>query len=181
MNTFNLTGRITKDVEVRKTQSGLSCADVTIAVDRRTKSSDGSKQTDFLTVTLWRSSADFAGQYCHKGDMVGVTGSIQNNSYTDREGKIKYRISFVADNFERLERFSTSHDTQSAGYNNQQTPQAYGTPGQQSTGYNNQQTKANAPYNAQNGSQQAYKSQGTSYPDPTDFDDPFGGFSGGNI
>ena len=101
MNRTVLTGRLTKDVEIRKTQSGLSVASFTVAVDRRVKT-DGEKTADFIECVAWRQGADFLGTYAKKGDMVGVDGHIQTRNYDDAQGVKHYVTEIQCDNVEIL-------------------------------------------------------------------------------
>lgn len=88
MNHVSLLGRLTKDPEVKKTQSGTSVCSFTIAVDRRFKNADGTRQTDFIPCVGWRQVADIIGQHFHKGSRIGITGSIQTRSYDGQNGKV---------------------------------------------------------------------------------------------
>ena len=88
MNHVSLLGRLTKDPEVKKTQSGTSVCSFTIAVDRRFKNADGTRQTDFIPCVGWRQVADIIGQYFHQGSRIGITGSIQTRSYDGQNGKV---------------------------------------------------------------------------------------------
>ena len=88
INNVVLVGRLTKDIELRKTQSGLSVASFTVACDRRLsqeQKNNNEQSADFISCVAWRGSADFLGNYAHKGDTVGVEGRIQTRSY-DRDG-----------------------------------------------------------------------------------------------
>ncbi len=129
INRVVLVGRLTKDVEVRKTQTGLSVASFTVACDRRvSKSQDNSQQTaDFINCVAWRQSADFLGQYARKGAMVGVDGRLQTRSYDRQDGTKAYVTEVVCDNVNILEskaasaaRATQSYDNSS--YNNYQQP-----------------------------------------------------------
>lgn len=129
INRVVLVGRLTKDVEVRKTQTGLSVASFTVACDRRvSKSQDNSQQTaDFINCVAWRQSADFLGQYARKGAMVGVDGRLQTRSYDRQDGTKAYVTEVVCDNVNILESkaASTARATQSydnSSYNNYQQP-----------------------------------------------------------
>lgn len=86
-----LVGRLTKDCEVKKTQSGISTCSFTVACDRR------GEGTDFINCVAWRQSADFLGQYAKKGALVGVDGHIQTRNYDDKDGKKIYVTEVVAD------------------------------------------------------------------------------------
>lgn len=104
INRVVLVGRLTRDVEVRKTSTGLSVADFTVACDRRSsKSQDGNEKTaDFINCTAWRQSADFLGQYAKKGAIIGVDGRLQTSDY-ERDGQRIYRTVVIADNVRLLE------------------------------------------------------------------------------
>ncbi len=110
MNRVELVGRLTKDVEVRKTASGLSVASFTVACDRRvSRDQQGQQQTaDFLNCVAWRQTADFLGSYARKGAMVSVEGRLQSRSYDDRDGKRVFVTEVVADNVQLLESRSQS-------------------------------------------------------------------------
>lgn len=86
MNTVALVGRVTKDIEVRKTQNGKSVAQFTLAVNRRGKDNGA----DFIPCVAWEKAADTLSMYVHKGDRVGITGSISTRNYTDNSGQKRY-------------------------------------------------------------------------------------------
>lgn len=85
LNQINLMGRLTAEPDYRTTQSGVAVARFTLAVERNYQQ-NGQKQTDFLEVTAWRGTADFVQKYFHKGQLVAVTGSVQSDNYTDKDG-----------------------------------------------------------------------------------------------
>ena len=119
INNVVLVGRLTKDVEVKKTQSGLSVASFTIACDRRLsqeQKNNNEQSADFISCVAWRGSADFLGQYSHKGDTVGVEGRIQTRSY-DRDGQKVYVTEIVANSVSIL------HSTQPKQAQAQTQPQ----------------------------------------------------------
>lgn len=108
INSVVLVGRLTRDVEVRKTGSGVSYARFTVACDRRfsggQNAQNGQQPTaDFIGCVAWRQSADFLGSYGRKGSLVGVNGSIQTGSYTDRDGRKVYTTDVVCDRVQLLE------------------------------------------------------------------------------
>jgi single-strand DNA-binding protein len=98
-----LVGRLTKDVEVRKTQSGLSCANFTVACDRFRKKDDQEQSADFINCVAWRQAADFLGSYAQKGMLVGIDGKIQTRSYENRDGQKVYITEVLADSVQILE------------------------------------------------------------------------------
>ena len=98
INSVTLVGRITKDIELRKTSSNTSVCNFTVAVDRRFQSQQGNGQSaDFISCIAWRQSADFLASYAQKGTIVGVEGRIQTRSYDGQNGKV-YVTEVVADN-----------------------------------------------------------------------------------
>jgi len=106
INSVVLVGRLTRDVEVRKTTSGVSYARFTVAVDRRFQSRDaqqsGQQTADFISCSAWRQRADFLGSYGKKGTMVGIEGSIQTGSYTGKDGNKVYTTDVAVDNVQLL-------------------------------------------------------------------------------
>lgn len=109
INRAVLVGRLTRDVEVRKTQSGISCAMFTVACDRNRKKDENSNEptADFISCVAWRQPADFLGQYAHKGSLVGVDGRIQTRTY-EKEGQRIYMTEVVADQIRLLESKSST-------------------------------------------------------------------------
>lgn len=111
INRVVLVGRLTRDVEVRKTQTGLSVASFTVACDRRvSKDAQGQQTADFISCVAWRGTADFLGAYAKKGALVGVEGRIQTRNYDDRDGKKVYVTEVVCDNVQLLGSRSSSQD-----------------------------------------------------------------------
>lgn len=128
INRVVLVGRLTRDVEVRKTASGLSVATFTVACDRRmARGQDGNNQqsADFISCVAWRQAADFLGSYARKGALVGVEGRIQTRSY-DRDGQKVYVTEIVCDTVNLLESKSQSQSrAQNSGYQDNSYQQPY--------------------------------------------------------
>lgn len=97
LNSAIIMGRLTADVELRTTQSGISVASFTVAVDRNFKNGE-ERQTDFINCVAWRSTADFVSTYFKKGQMIAVQGSIQTRNYEDKNGNKRNAVEIVADN-----------------------------------------------------------------------------------
>ena len=112
INRAVLVGRLTRDIEVKKTTSGTSVAQFTVACDRNRKKDDSSQeqQADFISCVAWRQPADFLGQYARKGSMVGIDGRIQTRNYTDKDGRTVYLTEIVAENVRLLESRKTGSD-----------------------------------------------------------------------
>ena len=99
MNHFVGIGRLTRDPEVRYTQSGKACAKFTLAVDRR-RSGDGNQQADFIQCVAWEKTAEVISQYCTKGKKIAVEGRIQTRSYDANDGTKRYVTEVVVNNME---------------------------------------------------------------------------------
>ena len=131
INRVVLVGRLTRDVEVRKTASGLSVATFTVACDRRmARGQDGNNQqsADFISCVAWRQAADFLGSYARKGALVGVEGRIQTRNY-DRYGQKVYVTEIVCDTVNLLESKSQSQSrAQNSGYQDNSYQQPYSQP-----------------------------------------------------
>lgn len=123
INNVVLVGRITKDPELRKTQSNTSVVQFTLAVNRHYKP-EGQDQpdADFIGCLAWRQAADFLYQYCRKGDMVSVEGRIQTRNYDDQTtGKKVYVTEIVAEHVQIINREPrTTQPAQQSYYQNTQ-------------------------------------------------------------
>lgn len=102
MNKFIGIGNLTKDVDLRTTQSGKAVATLTIAVNRRFKGQDGEKVTDFFTVVAWNQLGEMCGKYLAKGKKVAVSGELQTRSYDAKDGTKRYVTEIIADEVEFL-------------------------------------------------------------------------------
>ena len=98
LNKIFLMGRLTRDPELRRTGNGTAVASFTLAVDRDYKSQSGEKETDFIDVVAWRSSAEFVNRYFAKGRMAVVEGRLQIRDWTDKDGGKRRSAQVVADN-----------------------------------------------------------------------------------
>ena len=99
LNHITIMGRLTRDPELRYTQSQTPVASFTLAVDRDFGSRDGGeKQTDFIDCVAWRQTAEFVSKYFQKGSMAVVSGRLQIRDWTDREGGKRRSAEVVVDN-----------------------------------------------------------------------------------
>ncbi len=99
LNHIVIMGRLTRDPELRSTQSGVSVASFTVAVDRDFGGRDGGeKQTDFIDCVAWRQTGEFVSKYFHKGSMIVVSGRLQSRKWQDREGNNRTNWEIQADN-----------------------------------------------------------------------------------
>ena len=98
LNRIIIMGRLTRDPELRRTQSGLAVTSFSLAVDRDFKNQSGEKETDFIDVVAWRQTAEFVCNYFSKGRMAVVEGRLQIRDWTDRDGGKRRSAEVVADN-----------------------------------------------------------------------------------
>lgn len=97
LNQVVLVGRLTKDPEVKVLDNGKKYTSIIVAVSRSYKNSDGLYDTDFVKCTLWNGIAANTCEYCHSGDVVGIKGRLQVNSYEDENKEVKYSTEVVAE------------------------------------------------------------------------------------
>lgn len=102
MNKVVLIGNLTKDPEISETSGGVSRCQFSIAVSRDYANADGTRDTDFFNVTVWRGRAEVCGKFLHKGNKVCVVGSLQNRSYEDQNGVKRTFTDVVASEVEFL-------------------------------------------------------------------------------
>lgn len=101
MNHVALIGNLTRDPDMRYTQSGTATCSFTIAINRM-KSKDGTQKTDYIPVVAWRSLAETCGRYLAKGRKVAVMGAIQTRTYDAKDGTKRYVTEVIANNVEFL-------------------------------------------------------------------------------
>ena len=126
LNKVILGGRLTNDVELKATPSGVSVCQFSLAVNRRF-SKEGEQQTDFINCTAWRNTAEFIGKYFRKGSSLCVVGQIQTRSWTDSSGQKRYVTEVIVDEALFVD---SKNDSQQAGTASPAAyiPEAYTTP-----------------------------------------------------
>lgn len=102
MNKVQLVGRITKDPEIKLTSNQTSYCNFTVAVDRRFKDKDGTRQCDFINCVAWKQTADFIKKYFSKGSRIGICGSIQTRNY-EKDGQKVFVTEVLVDEVEFVE------------------------------------------------------------------------------
>lgn len=98
LNRIDLQGRLTKDVDLRVTQSGTHVANFTVAVDRDFQSGGSERQTDFVECVAFKSTAEFVERNFHKGQLAVVSGRLQSRKWEDKNGNARVSWEVVADN-----------------------------------------------------------------------------------
>ena len=97
LNRIILMGRLVRDPELRRTQSGTAVAAIRLAVDRDYKAQSGERQADFFDVVAWRATAEFVSKYFAKGRMAVVEGRLQTRDWTDKDGSKRVATEIVAE------------------------------------------------------------------------------------
>ena len=99
LNHITIMGRMTRDTELRRTGSGIPVTCFTLAVDRDfADKQSGEKETDFIDVVCWRSTAEFVERYFRKGSMAIASGRLQIRNWTDKDGNKRRSAEVLADN-----------------------------------------------------------------------------------
>ena len=112
INNVVLVGRLTRDAELRYTQSNIAVATFTLAVNRPFKNEAGEREADFINCVIWRQSAENLANWAKKGSLIGITGVIQTRSYDNQQGQRVYVTEVVASNFQLLESRNSQQNTQ---------------------------------------------------------------------
>ena len=117
LNRIVLMGRLTKKPELRRTQSGVAVTSFSLAVERDYKDAEGNRETDFIDVVAWRSTAEFVNKYFTKGRMAVVEGRLQIRDWTDKDGGRRRSAEVVADSvyFGDSKRTVSDSDTPPSG------------------------------------------------------------------
>jgi len=110
MNKVILVGNLTKDPELSTTSNGISYCKFSLAVARRFTNAEGTRETDFFNITVWRTQAENCHKYLRKGSKAGVVGQLQTRTYDDKDGNKRYVTDIVADEVEFLSSKSSSND-----------------------------------------------------------------------
>lgn len=113
INNVVLVGRITKDIDLRMSESGKAYTNFTLAVNRAFKGQDGQQQADFISCKTFNKQAENLARYCGKGSLIAVVGSIQVSNFQGKDGNTVYRTEVIANNIQFL-------DTRNQGQQQQQ-------------------------------------------------------------
>ncbi|MGT9215971.1 single-stranded DNA-binding protein [Enterococcus faecalis] len=103
INNVTLVGRLTKDPDLRYTQSGTAVGQFTLAVNRNFTNQQGDREADFINCVIWRKAAESLANYARKGTLIGLTGRIQTRNYDNQQGQRVYVTEIVVENFQLLE------------------------------------------------------------------------------
>lgn len=119
INSVNLTGRLTRDPELRVSQSDIAIGNFTLAVNRKFTDRNGERQADFINCVAFKKTAELLKQYVSKGSQIGVTGRLQSRSYENKEGQRVYVTEVVVENLVFLDTKSDNSQQSTNNYNQQ--------------------------------------------------------------
>ncbi|WP_295729021.1 single-stranded DNA-binding protein [uncultured Limosilactobacillus sp.] len=118
LNRVVLTGRLTRDPELRYTGSGTAVCSFSVAVDRQFRNQNGDRDADFINCVIWRKSAENFANFTHKGSLVGIDGRLSTRNYENNQGQRVYVTEVTVENFALLEPRSNNQGTNNqGGYN----------------------------------------------------------------
>lgn len=95
VNKVILCGRLTADIELKTTPSGVSVASFSVAVNKKTK--EGEQKADFFNCVAWRQNAEFIAKYFRKADSIFIWGALQNRSWKDNDGNTRYATEIIVE------------------------------------------------------------------------------------
>jgi single-strand DNA-binding protein len=104
INRVVLVGRLTRDPELRRTGNGTAVASFTVAVDNRTKDTNGNRTTSFIPCTVWGQSAENVSRFTRKGSLVGIEGRLNQRSYETKDNRKVTVVEVICDSVQFLER-----------------------------------------------------------------------------
>lgn len=135
MNTVQLVGRLTRDIELKFTASGTATGSFNLAVNRNFTNQQGEREADFINCVIWRKAAENLANWTRKGSLIAIDGRLQTRSYDNKHGQKVYVTEVVVNNFDLLESKETTNNRAVQQYSQQSQVQAqanYNTQGQNS-------------------------------------------------
>lgn len=133
MNTVQLVGRLTRDIELKFTASGTATGSFNLAVNRNFTNQQGEREADFINCVIWRKAAENLANWTRKGSLIAIDGRLQTRSYENKHGQKVYVTEVVVNNFDLLESKETTNNRAVQQYSQQSQGQAqanYNTQGQ---------------------------------------------------
>ena len=129
MNTVQLVGRLTRDIELKFTASGTATGSFNLAVNRNFTNQQGEREADFINCVIWRKAAENLANWTRKGSLIAIDGRLQTRSYDNKHGQKVYVTEVVVNNFDLLESKETTNNRAVQQYSQQSQ-------GQDQTNYN---------------------------------------------
>ena len=119
MNAVHLIGRLTKDIDLRFTQSGTAVGTFNLAVNRSFTNQQGEREADFINCVIWKKGAENLAKYTRKGSKIGIDGRIQTRNYENQQGQRVYVTEVIVEKFDLLDsRNSQNNSGQQTNNNN---------------------------------------------------------------
>lgn len=156
MNTVQLVGRLTRDVELKFTASGTATGSFNLAVNRNFTNQQGEREADFINCVIWRKAAENLANWTRKGSLIAIDGRLQTRSYENRNGQKVYVTEVVINNFDLLESKETTNNRAAQQYSQQQQGQGQA----QSYNQGNYNTQGHNSMQASFGSDASFMNEG---------------------
>lgn len=156
MNTVQLVGRLTRDVELKFTASGTATGSFNLAVNRNFTNQQGDREADFINCVIWRKAAENLANWTRKGSLIDIDGRLQTRSYENRNGQKVYVTEVVVNNFDLLESKETTNNRAAQQYSQQQQGQGQA----QSYNQGNYNTQGHNSMQASFGSDASFMNEG---------------------
>lgn len=116
LNNVNLCGRLTRDIDLRYTQSGKAVGSFSLAVNRNFKNSDGDYEADFINCTIWGKSAENLANFVSKGSLINVSGRLNTRNYDNKQGQKVYVTEVIVENFDLLDSKNKKSDQKGSSH-----------------------------------------------------------------
>ena len=129
MNNCTFIGRLTKDVELKYTGSGIAVAEFNLAVNRRFTNNNGERDADFIRIRAWRGAAEAIAKWAKKGSQLAVKARCETGQY-EKDGRTNYTTTFVVEEFDFLDAKKSQENRQSAYQDGYAGPGSYPAPEQ---------------------------------------------------
>ena len=120
LNSVNLCGRLTRDIDLRYTQSGKAVGSFSLAVNRNYKNSDGDYEADFINCTIWGKSAENLANFVSKGSLINASGRLNTRNYDNKQGQKVYVTEVIVENFDLLDSKNKGKKVNQTGSKNHQ-------------------------------------------------------------
>ena len=122
MNTVQIIGRLTKDVDLRFTANGDAVGTFTLAVNRNFTNQQGEREADFINCVIWKKAAENLANFTHKGSQIGIHGRLQTRNYENSQGQKVYVTEVIVKEFDLLDPKQTDGERKIQKINNNSNP-----------------------------------------------------------
>ncbi|EMF0203509.1 single-stranded DNA-binding protein [Enterococcus hirae] len=119
MNSVNLVGRLTKEVDLKYTPNGNATGTFILAVNRNYTNANGEREADYIRCVIWRKAAETLAKFTGKGSLIGINGRLQTRNYQNQQGQTMYVTEVLVTDFYLLESKEVNEQRAKAITNNQ--------------------------------------------------------------